>query len=306
MDLSPANKRFEPLNLAAGPRDLPAWVKGAHIDWMDGYGNSPHLKVRCAADPLGFSDFGNPAWEKVGADCWIAERDGVASVHYHSGAVRPTEFTRKIGGEWDPTKPQLLDGRPWIDTAGLWPDQIANAKPKMGGLEHETFTMLATTQQDGYAGRHFDITLKDGTNVRLRGPWHSLAPKGFVSLYYDTDDHIQNCRSGWRVWRQRKWHELGGFFGLYVRTELVLDIFASFQPHAPWATIIETRKDGERRWIEPMRPETQMPKGWYVEPEGCPGHRYSLSSGEPKPYDSCVFCHERRDPAWRFPHEQAA
>lgn len=295
-------RNFERIGLVEGPRKLPLWARDAHIDWMDGYGNSPHLKVRCRTDPLAFAKFGNPAWEKVGSKTWIAERDGVAAVHYHEGAVRPAKFTRKIGGEWDITKPQLLDGEPWIDTTGLWPDQIPNAKPKMGGTEHETFTMLATTQQEGYAGRHFDITLKDGTDVRLRGPWHGGAPDGFVELYYDIDDHLAKTAGRPNNRWYRKWYARGGYFGLFMRPEVLLDIFATFLPHVPWAMVA----DEKRCTLQPLRPETGLPKGFHVDPARCPGHRYGMTAYQsgPHPGDRCALCNERRDPSWVSPYER--
>lgn len=260
---------FEIIERDAGPRDLPAWARDAHINWYDGYGNRPQLKVRCRADPLAFSSFGNPAYDLREGGMWIAEQDGVASVHYHGGALRQTEFERHVR---------------WLEN----PAQTNNWK---GEAEIEKYTMLATTQQDGYAGRHFDITLKDGSNVRLRGPWHGGSPDGFMEINYDIDDSI--ARNAGRVNRWwRPWHARGGYFGLYIRPQVVLDIFSTFLAHIEWCWVIEP--DG-RRSLEPIRPETSMPKGWKVDVTDCPGHQFVKMGDKDHPWDACAFCERHRD-----------
>lgn len=271
---------FERIDVPAGPRRLPEWARDLHVSWNHGWGNRPSFKVRCRTDPLAFCDPGNPVWERRGKEMWIAEEGGVASVHYHSTAVSEATFTRKIGGEWDMSKPQLLDGKPWIDTAGLWPDQIANAKPKMGGTEHETYTMLATPKGEGYGGRSFDIMLKDGTPIRLRGPWFGGAPEGYHDISFDTDEHIFKYRRPGAK-QVRPWHAQGGFFGLFVTTELLVDLLATFQPHLDLA-IVEMANG--RRNIEPLVPATGRPKGDFVPVEQCPGHERGA-------HGFCAYCH---------------
>lgn len=304
---------FEPLALAAGRRSLPDWARGAHINWMDGYDNRPHLHIRCSRDPLEFSKAGAAVWDRF--DClnylgkksrgYIAECDGAAAVHYHDGAVALTPFQERVGwinGKFDPQLQDTLDGGPRVDRAGCWPDQPG--RPSMGGGIYETRQILATTQQEGYAGRHIDITLKSGELFRLRGPWHGGAPEGFIEVYYYID-RLEDQRRG-RWWRP--WYNRGGFFGLYVRTELLLDIFATFQPHIAWCTVTEVNRFGESHRLEPMRPETALPKGWHVSPEDCPGHRYGMTSfqGGPHPGDRCTFCEQRRDPDWVSPYDKRA
>lgn len=306
-------KSFEPIGLAAGPRSLPDWVRGVHINWMDGYGNSPHLHVRCRRDPLAFSRVGSPVWGPF--DClnhlnekcrgWIAEQDGVAAVHYHSGKVSLTPFQERVGwvgNGFDALLQDTLDGEPRVDRTGCWPDQPG--RPSMGGGIYETRQILATTQQEGYGGRHIDITLKSGELLRLRGPWHGGAPEGYSEVYYYIDKPEDQRRGRW--WRP--WYNRGGYFGLYVKTDLLLDIFATFVPHVPWCSVTTVNRLGETRRLEPMRPEIGLPKDWHVQPEQCPGHRYGMTSFQngPHPGDRCVFCEQRRDPAWVSPYDKRA
>ncbi len=298
-------KRFEPVEMAAGPRALPGWVRGAHINWMDAYANSPHLHIRCSRDPLEFQWAGNPVWEKRANGMWIAEQDGVAAVHYHKGAVSLTSFQERVGwinGKFDAQLQDTLDGEPRVDRTGCWPDQPG--RPCMGGGIYETREILATTQQEGYAGRHIDITLKTGELVRLRGPWHGGAPEGYSEVYYYIDRPEDQRRGRW--WRP--WYNRGGFFGLYVRTELLLDIFATFTPHVPWCIHTTVNRHGETHRLEPIRPEIGLPKGWHVAPDQCPGHRYGVTHYQsgPLPSDQCAFCEERRDPDWVSPYGKRA
>lgn len=269
---------LERIAMPAGPRKLPAWVRDAHVDFREGWANSPDIKVRCRTDPLAFTDDDAPVWERLGKDGWIAEHEGVARVHYHSGAVRETEFEEHVRWIVPPSRENMWKGE----------------------AEKRKYTMLATTKQDGYGGRHFDIVLRDGTPVRLRGPWHGGAPEGFTEVYYDTDEHL--AKNG-RFRNRPKWYQQGGFFGLVLRHELLLDIVATYQPHLRWGWVTTRTRDGERRVLEPLRPETDLPKGWYVKPSACPGHRFdkNVYGGEDKPWDRCSLCNQSRDPEWSQP-----
>lgn len=311
---------YEPLDLGSGPRPIPAWSRGAAIRFRWHFGNRPDFILRCRFDPLRFTRDGSPVWRpdqyiiKPGDDGWsrgittgwrwVAEQDGVAAVHYHSGPISMQTFEETVTDR---------DGKAvWIEK----PDWCAG---KPGKRQTQTFEMLATSQQEGYGGRAFDITLDEcdivisgkltrvpaGTRLRLRGPWHSAAPEGFSEVSYWIDEREEPwCGRG----KRRPWHERGGYFGLYVQTSVLLDIFATHLPHIEWV-VAEFERDGKvRRSIEPLVPETRMPKGWA--PDSCPGHKFLISQYSnwgPQPGDRCRFCNAQRDPAWRYigPLEQA-
>lgn len=293
-----SSRGFEPIALVAGPRALPDWVSGAAINWMEGFGNAPELWVRCRRDPLKASNTAK-LYRFTPPDAYIAEQDGVASVHYHSGRVTIQKFTRFLrwtSGAWNNDLPSLLDGEHDFER-----DFYGNlSTPKMGGAEHEIYTMLATTQQQGYAGRGFNVMMHPddphfgGQEIMLRGPWHGGAPDGFVEVNYFIPDPARDA-----FWTKRgnPWWKRGGYFGLYVRAELLLDIMATFVPHVGWCW--EEASVGRR--LRPLRPETGLPKGVYVAPGDCPGHRYGLGSATTQhPYDQCVFCEQRRNPDWQL------
>lgn len=297
--------KVEPLELAPGPRKLPSWCRGGHINWHWGYGNSPSYMVRCATNPLAFTHHGAPAWRmftyqyggKSGRG-WIAEREGVASCHYHDGAISMTEFEEHVR---------------WLEK----PSQANNWK---GTAETRKYQMLATAQQDGYAGRHFDITLDAqeipiysretgtvmtkvarGTKLRLRGPWHGGAPEGYTETSYWVDADAPK-HGAWI--KTRPWYARGGYFGLYIKPEILLDILATYEPHVPWAITTETWGGKERIYRSPLVPETGLPKGWRVHPDQCPGHdfiisQYATGRDRTRPSDSCRFCGTLRQPGWR-------
>jgi hypothetical protein len=316
--------RFEVLDLPAGPRDLPSWAWDAAINWREGFSNRPDYMIRCRRDPLAFTRDGSPVWRmfeyestpgeaggQVGRKVsrgWIAEQDGVASCHYHSGAIRMVDFEENVTNE----RGEIV----WIER----PDYKTG---KQGVPQTRKFSMLATDKQEGYGGAIITITLAEqeipiwnaeqcrsvktlveaGTKLRLRGPWHGGPPAGYheVTYCYPTK-HDPDPGNRWF----RPWHERGGFFGLCIKPEIKLAILTTFVPHVEWAICTESHKTYRdeievRRTIEPLRPETGLPKRWLIEPWLCE-HDFLLSNYStprvPRPADECRFCGERRDDSW--------
>jgi len=294
---------FERIELAAGPRILPPWARDLHVEFMHGWGNRPRYKVRCRTDPLEFTRDGSPVWtwqkHKADSRCWKAERDGVAAVHYHGGRISMQTFDKHV----------------------RWIEKPSKENSWNGAEERSEYRMLATSHSEGYGGRHFDITMAEcelpvfadgvttmtkieaGTPLRLRGPWHGGAPDGYLEISYDIDEKIDESM-GWRAHRRPPWYRRGGYFGLYIKPEVFLDIAATFQPHLEWVWVT----DRVGRHLEPLVPQTGLPKGLHVDPADCPGHDYtrSGSSTNDNPFDQCKFCGERRDPNWVSPYGKAA
>jgi hypothetical protein len=206
-----------------GPQPLPAWLKGVHIDWNDKYSNSPDVTLKATESVSGWPD---QRWSTQGGYYRAHHVDGRMRQHYHDGALRPT-MIRMFKAE-DGSLHQYRDLR----QPGEW-------------IEVE---MVATSEQRGYGGAHYHLTMLDGSKVVLRGPWSVGAPAGFVGVAYVNIAETRYLRSPW----QRSM-AIGGLFishGLYIRA------LSRFQPHLRLARI--TRDD--RVFIEPMKPEWDEPK----------------------------------------------
>jgi len=216
---------FEIIDLPAGPQPLPRWVKGLHVNWMDGWSNAPHLIVKAAESPF---DWPNKRFEFFAPNLYFARHtDGRGEAHYHGGAISEIEIEHRVRvsrDEWRTEKRKVL----------------------------------ATTQQEGYAGRHFPIVLGGkhplrGKTVLLRGPWHSSPPAGYqgVSVWSPPDGR-------WPAER-RPWHQQTCCFGLILRDDLLIRIFARFQPHLRLACVGKT--------LQPLKPEWDAPKRWMLDRE---------------------------------------
>ena len=224
------------------PFSVPAWCRDAHIDWMDSFSNFPQLQLRLNYDPLeaaGIStaniDDLKPMWHQPKPGVFVAQADGMGSVHYHSGAISKRYRKLYINDECQ-----------------------------------ERF-MLATTQQEGFAGRSFFIRMAEdegelsGQLLELRGPWHGGSPIGFVEVHCrlataerDARDR-EFARKYPRGEHPERWYNLGGFtFGWYVGEITLLNIFAEKMPEIEWADV----DHGNWKRLEPIDPRTGCPKGF--------------------------------------------
>ena len=71
---------------------LPEWCAGANVDWMDGCGNAPAVKLKVRGDVYSWDD---QRWSVEPGGCYIARHaDGRARVLYHKGAVTAAAFKR--------------------------------------------------------------------------------------------------------------------------------------------------------------------------------------------------------------------
>jgi len=228
-------KSFEIIDVPAGPRELPAWLIDCHVNWMDQYGNRPAIMAKFAYNPAKAL-----TWTNDGSKVWLGTNDegNCFECHYHNGRVSEQEFERFV--RWD-----TPDGKYAMDCKAI----------------KETYRMLATTKQEGYGGRGFDIQMSEdspkypGQLVRLQGPWHGGAPKGFVNLSGITwDEEHRNDKFYNR--RRTPWYRRGGCFGYMVTEQTYIDMLATFVPHMKTARV----NLGYGIYIEPCRPETGAPK----------------------------------------------
>ena len=238
--------RFEPFDLPTGRQDLPAWVRGARVDWMFGCANAPHVRLKVVGN---VRDWENQTWSREGASCYIARHaDGRAEVLYHDGAVSRLAVWRVFGGDAPITYQWLVPKR--TSTSESWADAAereavehmarCTARNKQGTIEtyhgkvvplssvrFEVKEIDVTTEQSGFGGSGFMLKMMDGTDRLLRGPWHGGAPKGYVEVN-PIDITSPYGRPDAR--RPRPWHRRGGTVS-YVTEDLFLRILAAYCPH---------------------------------------------------------------------------
>ena len=246
-------KWWRPISIPTGPQELPAWAKGAHVDFRDGWGNFPEIQLRLGYDPLEVNGAWaskpediKPVWHRPKPGVYVAVCEGLASVHYHNGQVghhiRQQGYERRGDGSVDFNRPIMAPSK-----------------------------VLCTTKQEGYAGRSFFIRMAEdevfwpGQLIELRGPWHGEAPAGFIEVYChvnsDKDEHEREYRKQHlkHLGPDRcKWWKLQMSFGWYVEQETFFKILAHYQPQIRWAEV------DHGNWIrlEPIDPRTGCPKGF--------------------------------------------
>ncbi len=230
------HRSWRPYELPVGPHPIPRWAKGLHVEWMDGYGNWPNLILKASENVGSWPDM---RFVQDGHRYMATHADGRASTHYHSGRISITTMKRRV-----------RTGRmEWRD---------------------EEYEAYATTQQEGYAGRHYPIVLGGvhplrGKEVVLRGPWHGSPPPGYspVSFVDMSSSHVrrdlQHAAKHPRA--SKPWFKHMAYFGLEIRHDVLAAIAARYLPHLQFAlTQYETHEQ-----LEPMKPEWDCPKIWWLD-----------------------------------------
>ena len=205
---------YEWVDLPVGPQPIPAWAKGLKVEWLEGYGNPPgiRLKTDCEA-----REWTGQVWSCEDGRYMAVHEDGRARCYYHHGAVGETTLNRSEGGKLIP------------------------------------YVGLATSQSDGLAGSHVRVTMKDGAHsgreIALRGPWCGATPAGYVDTAYV---NVADPRCGYPP--ERHWTQRVGTAGLLITEDLFLRLLARFAPECRcarvttlWAKLEPVRGD----WNEP-------------------------------------------------------
>lgn len=233
-----------------GPMPIPAWCKDVHINWMDGYGNSPEIRLKTDGTD---GDWPGKCFTYHKGVYTAKHEDGRLEQHGHDGRVTMGKVkmfrradgelaqTRRVGHQWG-----HIDKRPgviWTDAQGR---DLGYEPGDWVDVDH-----LVTTQQQGYAGRGFRILRDDGQYVMLRGPWHIGAPKGYEGVI------TVDCSEP--AFREQKWWRRLGCFGLSLRNDTLINIMSRYQAHIRLASV--TRYYGGP-YIEPLKPEWDAPKGF--------------------------------------------
>lgn len=263
---------WEVVERPTGRMPLPEWVRGAHVEWMNGAANAPTVKLKVAGDVYAWSD---QRWTREGKKCYIARHDdGRARVLYHDGAVTPAAAWRVFAGDEPFTYRWIVPGR--CQAGESWEDAARREGQKhldemrAATFQIETFggkrvtheicrlvvkTMNVTTEQGGSGGDGYLLPMVDGGETMLRGPWHGGAPAGYVEV--STWDSGKPP-SAWERRRERcrPWYLRGGQAGLYITEDLYLRIMATHCAHASIA-----RVEHSYGWrLEPFRAEWGTPK----------------------------------------------
>ena len=216
---------YEWVDLPVGPQPLSFWAKGLHINFMVGYCNTPHYTIKATAE---LRSWPNKRFHKDGSRYMAVSDDGRAEVYYHDGPISMTpirrfraadgtirKFPKRFGSHWDDLEPGE-----WVDVP-----------------------MLATTQQQGFGGSHYDLQMDDGTVVVLRGPWHGGAPSGFVECAYVFTDRTfyKRRKKRWaRDIARRPWWKETATGGVFVTEDLFMRILARFAPECRCARVTES------------------------------------------------------------------
>lgn len=233
---------------------LPAWALGLHVDLAMPYWNPPRFRLKTDRD---LRDWPEKRFAHEGDRFMAVSPDGRAECYYQGGPLRVERLKRyrtHADGrlhQFAPYKQNL----PMVRTAG--PDW--NPRDDFQPGEWAEVDVLCTRQEQGFGGAHVDITMTDGREVTLRGPWHGGCPPGFVEVAYV--DRTDDTRRGWR--RNLPWHSWGGMGGLFVREDVFIGIFAKFAPHMLLARVDMGR--GPR--LQAYTHEWGEPKEWHMSRE---------------------------------------
>lgn len=231
------------LERPAGPQPVPAWCKGAYVYWADGYCNSPSVKLKVVGN---VRDWPGKVFKRTGSRYTAEHEDGRMEQYAHDGAVglHNVELFKRADGSLHKVR---RHGEPeWTaEPFGYEPGDWVQAP------------VLATTKQQGFGGAIVWVTLDDGRELALRGPWHVGAPQGFTEVAF------VNMEDRFYPNRQRPWHARGGIGGLYLRDETFVRIMARFLPHLPLASVTY----GGATTLEPFKAEWGEPKRLVLERE---------------------------------------
>lgn len=225
-----------------GPSPLvPGWCKDVSINWMDNYANCPDVRFKVTCDVRSWDD---QRYRREGKHFRSYHPDGRMEQYSQSGDLRMDKVRR-----WKRDSGEIVQ-YPQTDEHGTCNrDTLSFENPKGEWVEVER---LCTRQEQGFGGSHYDLTMEDGTEVTLRGPWHTGSPEGYTEVAYV--DPTASWRGKPR--RPQNWQRMTGMAGLYVRNDVFIAIMSKFAPHIELAEVTEYGMTS----IQPLKPEWDAPK----------------------------------------------
>lgn len=217
--------RYEMVERPTGAIDLPEWVSGAFVEWHKDYSNAPDINLLCRE----FPKWDGPIYQRIGEYFIAKHKDGRVRAYKHGG---------KIG----------------IHKHHVWVSEVTGqvrAHPKQGEPGRwEDREMLSTSRSDGFGGSKIFITLDDGRDLILWGPWSSGTPAGYQesSLWLGRGNKQLSPRQG------------GTGVGAAFSHDLLTRAAARFLPHIELALV--TYNYGT--FLEPVSPEhAYAPKAFF-------------------------------------------
>lgn len=245
-----------------GPQPTPDWCKGVHVSWVEGYSNSPRVTLKVVGN---VRDWPDKRFRKDGPYYRAEHADGRLEQYAHDGrlSITPIRRFRADDGAYHTYRrsgPQWADaGEPCIGTTLVGREYV---KTGYEPGEWVDVPMLATTAQQGFGGDHIFLTMEDGSDLVLRGPWHVGAPAGYAEVAY-VDVAKRDNYSAWYQRKGRPWHHRTAIGGLYLRHDTFTAIMSRFAAHLPLASVTY----GGATTIEPFKPEWGEPKRLVYERE---------------------------------------
>lgn len=240
--------KWSRIDRPAGPVDVPAWCAGVHIEWLDDYGNPPSFRLKAHGR---LRDWDGKTFTCVNGIYQAKHPDGRLEQYAHNGPVSLTKlgcFRRADGtiGKYRRFGPEWASEPGW---GTISPKGVRSGHEPGEWTEAE---FLATTPQAGFGGAITWVTMEDGREIALRGPWHVGAPEGYTeTAYVDVDDQWFKDVQG-----SRPWYRGTGVGGLYITHDLAIRIISTFAPHLELAWV----DYGYAKGIEPLKPEWDAPK----------------------------------------------
>lgn len=220
---------FRIIERPAGPQPLPAWAKKMDVYWAENYTSSPSFHILTSEH---LTSWKGKRWTRDG-DRWSAVHDdGRCDVLFQGGPLQLATVRRF---------------RAAADGAVLVYPRQHGCRAEAG--EWVDVERLCTRQEDGFAGRHYEITMQDGTDVVLRGPWSGGTLPGYQAVTYHPPEYQ---RAG------QHWRRGLGFFGAAIRRDVLVRLASRFLPHLELA---EVDQYGYTT-VQPLEPETGEPKEW--------------------------------------------
>lgn len=252
-----------PAFLPEGRQTLPAWLKGLHINWCEDCANAPHASIKVDGDVFEWAD---QRWAAKPKGLHITEHpDGRARAYYHNGAISKKAIWRVCNrGQFFTFQWQVANT---AEAARAAADEsiariIGIGCPNRNGSRVESADTLTawlkpsvdvTEQQGGFGGSRMLLTMLDGSERLLCGPWHGPTPRGYVEVgVFNRNDPYSKARH----YANKPWYHRSGTAGLLISEDLFLRAVAHFAPHVRCAYV--NHSYGVR--LEAYKAEWEAPK----------------------------------------------